>query len=126
MPVGKIAAQVAHASGAFMTVDRKLHNCDLRSPKKLPLKRLIRYFEGEFGEEVHQWLSKDYTKICVGIDSEEKIRKLHADAKELGMEAHLIIDNGRTCFDNVPTVTCLGLGPHYVDKFELTRKLRLL
>ncbi len=126
MPVGKIATQVAHASGAFLTKDRRLHNSDLLSPRGLPLKVLIKYFPGEFGEEVDQWIRNDYTKICLAIDSEEKIRKLYSDAVDAGLEAHLIIDNGRTCFNNVPTVTCLALGPHYLDKFELTKHLKLL
>lgn len=126
MPVGKIAAQVAHASGAFMTKDRRLYNSDLTSIRGLPVKRLIREFEGEFADEVEQWIMQDYTKVCLAADSEEHLVSLYEKALELGMEAHLIIDNGRTCFNNVLTKTVLGLGPHYVDKFELTSKLKLL
>jgi peptidyl-tRNA hydrolase len=126
MPVGKIAAQVGHASGAFMTINRRLYNCDLLSPKGLPVKRLIREFHGEFGDEVEQWIAQDYTKVCVAANSEEQLDELYEKAKALGMEAHLIIDNGRTCFNNVLTKTVLGLGPHYIDKFELTSKLKLL
>lgn len=126
MPVGKIAAQVGHASGAFLTKDRKIYRSDLNSPKGLPIKRLVRHFVGEFGDEVEQWIEQDYTKICVAIDSEEGLVRIYEQALALGMEAHLIIDNGRTCFDNILTKTCLGLGPHYIDKFEITRKLKLL
>lgn len=126
MPVGKIAAQVAHASGAFMTKDRHLYNSDIVSAKGFPIKRLIREFEGEFGDEVEQWIAQDYTKVCLAADSEEHLVSLYEQALKLGMEAHLIIDNGRTCFNNVLTKTVLGLGPHYLDKFELTSKLKLL
>jgi peptidyl-tRNA hydrolase len=127
MPVGKIAAQVAHASGAFMTKDRRLYNSDLCSPRGLPIKRLIREFEGEFGDEVAQWIVQDYTKVCLAADSEEHLVSLYEQALKLGMEAHLIIDNGRTCFNNVLTKTVLGLGPAYVHKFKgLTDHLRLL
>jgi PTH2 family peptidyl-tRNA hydrolase len=126
MPVGKISAQVGHAAGAFMTKDRKLYNTDMVSARGLPIKRLIKEFEGEFADEVEQWIIQDYTKICLAADSEEQLVELYEKALEQGMEAHLIIDNGRTCFNNVLTKTVLAIGPHYVDKFEITSKLRLL
>lgn len=126
MPVGKIAAQVSHATMAFLTKGNKLYGCDLNSSKGLPLKRLIQYFEGEFAEEVDAWIQNDFTKVCVKIDTEEELLAIHDTATKNGLVSHLVTDNGRTCFNNVPTNTCLCLGPHYIDKFWMTKHLKLL
>lgn len=126
MPVGKIAAQVSHASMAFITKNEKLYGCDMFSAKGKPLKRFIKYFEGDFAEEFDQWIQQDYTKVCLAVPSEDEMLEIYMYALEQKLEAHLITDNGRTCFNNIKTNTCLGIGPHFIDKFDITKHLKLL
>lgn len=57
------------------------------------------------------WLERSHTKICVQVDSEAELRRVYADAIARGLEAHLIVDSGRTEFGGVPTATCCAVGP---------------
>ena len=48
-------------------------------------------------------------------------------AKAAGLTAHLITDAGDTEFGGVPTVTALGIGPHFSSKLApVTGELKLL
>lgn len=105
MRKGKIGAQSAHASRAIMIEDRKRpgHNPDLET-----------------------WLETGQRTICLCIESEEALVKLHQKALSLGLESHLITDRGMTEFHGIPTKTCLAIGPHADEKFEgLTTGLQL-
>jgi PTH2 family peptidyl-tRNA hydrolase len=77
--------------------------------------------------EIDHWLSNSFRKICVYVNSEEELDALKEKAEESGLEVHLIIDNGATEFNGIPTKTCLAIGPHWDHKFEgITDHLPLL
>jgi PTH2 family peptidyl-tRNA hydrolase len=60
---------------------------------------------------VVEWLSGSFTKIAVKIDSEEALLKLIEDASNAGVITATIIDEGRTKFNGIPTLTCAAIGP---------------
>jgi PTH2 family peptidyl-tRNA hydrolase len=103
MRKGKMCAQAAHASMAFIT------------------RRLTYVDNGEYGvflsEVERQWLDESFVKICVSVDSEQELLALY----------ELVQDNGWTEFNNVPTYTCFALGPDEADKIDpFTSHLKLL
>lgn len=120
MRKGKMMAQAAHASMMFLQ------------------SKFLLYADGEkyyvddanldeFSEEEYKWFQGEYAKISVGIGSEEELLALLEKAKEAGLTAHLVTDNGHTEFDGVKTNTCICIGPHYPEKFVgLTDHLKLL
>jgi PTH2 family peptidyl-tRNA hydrolase len=103
---GKEIAQCSHASISFLT--KKMQN-------NIPLT-----------EVENTWLNDSFSKICLYVNSEEELLKVHNDALEKGLESNLITDSGRTEFHGVPTKTCLAIGPDYSVKIdEVTRSLPL-
>lgn len=136
MRKGKIAAQVAHASmGVLLNLGKTFESHDedgelLRREFQLPL-YLADY--GRPGSPVvnHQalteWLTGQFTKICVSCDSEAELDELHKQAAVHQLAHCLIVDSGLTEFNGVPTKTCLAIGPDYSDKIDpLTKHLKLL
>ena len=110
MDAGKAAAQVAHASIAFLA-----HR--LRSGKKISLDSMP--------DAEQAWIRGAFTKVCLRVDSHEELLEILAKAECAGLETHLITDAGRTVFDK-PTDTCIGIGPDFADKIDpITGHLRL-
>ena len=114
MRAGKIAAQVAHASMAAVLKDSKYigdtlqiqlnHDCALET-----------------------WLNTRFTKICVYVNSEEELLALEKQAQEANIRHALITDCGLTEFNNIPTKTCIALGPDWPDNLDtITGNLPLL
>lgn len=115
MRKGKMIAQGAHASIAFLTNKMKYKGFD-------PSKRII-----DITPQEDAWMEGRFTKICVRVDSEEQLDEIHAKATEAGLVSHLITDAGLTEFDGVPTKTCLAIGPDYSEKIDvITGDLKLL
>ncbi len=109
---GKEIVQGAHASIAFLT--RRIQN----NPSILA-KDLFTIVE-------KKWVEDKFTKICLQVSSEEELLKVYNDAKEAGIEAHLIQDLGLTEFDGVPTYTCIAIGPDKSEKIDkITGGLKL-
>ena len=105
---GKIAAQCCHASISFILRNITQNN-------KLNLSKVEM-----------DWVANGMTKICVRVDSEEDLHKVHAAAKAAGLESHIIKDHGKTEFKE-PTYTCLAIGPDYSSKIDqITGQLKLL
>lgn len=50
------------------------------------------------------------TKVCLVVDTTDELRALEAAYRPV-CGVSLVTDAGLTCFDGVPTVTCLGIGP---------------
>jgi PTH2 family peptidyl-tRNA hydrolase len=122
MRKGKMCAQAAHASMAFLT-------------RRLDVVANVYHGEPEVAYEGAvilsavevAWLNNSFTKICVGIDSEQGLLDLHTAAVVSGIEAHLVLDNGTTEFGGIPTYTCLALGPDDAERIDaLTGTLKLL
>jgi PTH2 family peptidyl-tRNA hydrolase len=103
---GKEIAQGSHASMAFL-VGAVLSN-------------------GKPTREQMEWLTGAHTKVCLQVESEAELRELHDRAKELGLDAHLVVDAGRTEFGGVPTMTACAIGPDDVEKIDrVTGHLKL-
>jgi PTH2 family peptidyl-tRNA hydrolase len=114
MRKGKMVAQGAHASLSFLS-------------DKIGLRKGKQNTSIEFDDEEKKWLTGAFAKICVQVDSEEELHRIHREAKDKGLHVHIILDSGRTEFSGVPTYTCLAIGPNYAHKIdEITGSLKLL
>lgn len=72
------------------------------------------------------WLAGEFTKITVAVDSLEALEEIEKKARDTGLNVCKITDNGHTCFDGVPTVTCLAIGPCYSSEVDpITKDLKL-
>lgn len=114
MPVGKIAAQVAHASMGAVLNEGDWNGQD---------------FTLECKDAMAEWLPVGYSfaKVVLGVKNLGQLEKYELMAKEAGIPVAKTTDSGRTVFDGVPTVTCLAIGPAYIDDIDaITGKLRLL
>lgn len=107
MSPGKLGAQCAHASIAFIS---NSFRDAIQNAKDGTL-------TGWFSPPEHSWLQGRFTKIVVFVDSEEELMKLHEDALEAGLNAHLIRDAGLSEFGE-PTNTCVGIGPDWVENLD--------
>lgn len=73
------------------------------------------------------WLLGAFRKITVYVNSEEELLTVYDKAKEAGLPAVLITDNGWTEFNGVLTNTCISIGPaHEDDVNRVTGNLPLL
>lgn len=115
MPVGKLAAQVAHAS--LMSF---LNACCIEKDK-----RKTSYGVFAFSCE-EEWLNNASTKVVLSVKNENQLLKYQKIADENAIPNALITDLGRTCFDNQETVTCLGVGPFDNETLDkLFKRLQL-
>lgn len=121
MRKGKMVAQGAHAS-LKVFFDR----VELHRHMKVPhdpghAEWWIR------NEAERQWMLGGFTKICVGVDSEEELLEVYKKAKEADILCALVTDAGRTEFGGVPTKTCCAIGPDTEERIDpITGHLRLL
>jgi len=122
MRKGKMCAQASHACMAFLT--KGMYWASVNDGFEFSTETIYDWREVE---EINYWLNHSFRKICVYVNSEEELRELHQKALDNGLISHLIIDNGATEFNGVPTMTCCAIGPHWDSKFEgITDKLPLL
>jgi PTH2 family peptidyl-tRNA hydrolase len=76
---------------------------------------------------VKAWLDGLFTKIAVGVSSEDELLELYNKAKDAGLIVALIVDSGLTVFKGVPTVTCIAIGPDAPERLQpVTGHLKLL
>lgn len=126
LQIGKIAAQVSHASMAFLLDGLIDRYAPISRPNSFSSGKLTKYLP----EEQLAWLTDPesaHAKVVVSVDSEKELRDLIASAKEKGITVHEVIDAGRTEFHGIPQLTCAAFGPHEVSKFiGLTDHLKLL
>lgn len=117
---GKEIAQGSHASMAWLA------------------KRVIRYLAGErhvdsallcdlsLSDAEREWLGRPFTKICLQVDSEAALRAVYDAAVAADLVADLIVDNGQTEFNGVPTPTCCAIGPAPAEAIDaITGSLKL-
>jgi peptidyl-tRNA hydrolase, PTH2 family len=105
MSPGKIASQAGHAY-----LDSYLKALEL-CPAKAQ----------EYKQDSHG------IKVCLRAKSLHELEKAHALAIQMGIPCALITDLGYTCFDGVPTITALGLGPARKAEIEqITKKFQLM
>lgn len=121
MPRGKIAAQASHASvGALLQsmFGKRLEESDFDGLQinKTP----------NVDDATKDWLTEGFTKICVYVESEQELLNIYKKAEESGLNVCLITDNGNTCFNGIPTKTCLAIGPTYSSLVDpITKDLKL-
>lgn len=117
---GKEIAQGSHASMAWLA------------------KRVMKYLAGArhvdsallcdlpLSDAEREWLGRPFTKICLQVDSEAALRAVYDAAVAAGLVADLIVDNGQTEFNGVPTPTCCAIGPDVVPLIDsVTGHLKL-
>jgi len=123
MKHGKMAAQVAHAAMSFLTREGRVGwQADMLNDVFMNDDDSIDRHNGA----IRDWLANSFTKVVLGVDSEEELRELEEKATEAGVMTHLVVDNGRTVFNGVSTATCLALGPDWNDALdELVEHLKL-
>ena len=110
---GKMEAQSAHASLKVFFDRAYISKTYLM---EIPLTK-----------EMVQWASGIFTKISLSCDSEEELDGLYRKAEEAGLPCSMVIDSGATEFHNIPTKTCIAIGPAQsaeIDKITGHLKLR--
>lgn len=76
---------------------------------------------------VMEWVTNLFTKVCVGVNSEEELLAIYEQAKEANIPCSLIQDAGLTEFDGVPTYTAVAVGPGATEDIDkITGDLKLL
>lgn len=114
MRKGKMCAQAAHASMAFLS--RRMS--DEGSP---------RVYEIALSPAEEDWLNNSFAKVVLYVNSEEELMEIHEKAVEVGLVSHVVTDNGTTEFHGVPTRTAVAVGPDYAEKIDaITSSLPLL
>ena len=119
MRKGKMVAQGAHGSeGAVFSqgyLDENQENLII------PLK------ENNTLTPLGFWVTSNFKKVCVSVNSEEELLELHEKAKQRNIPVALIQDSGLTEFHGIKTYTALGIGPALNEEFkDLTDHLPLL
>lgn len=115
---GKIAAQASHACMKifFDRVKNIFYNEDGSADVTI-----------NFTKEMELWRQGPFTKVCLQVHSEEELLDIYNKAKEKELPVALITDSGATTFHNVPTNTCIAIGPADSDKIdEVTGDLKLM
>lgn len=115
MRKGKMVAQGAHASMAVF-FDR----AGFKHPES-------EVMVVEVTPEMKAWALGLFTKICVGVDSEEELIQIWKEARNMDIPCSLIKDAGLTEFGGVPTYTAVAIGPDEADLIDtITGHLKLL
>lgn len=122
MRKGKMAAQAAHASMKVF-----FDGGHFTGEKIATVFGPAEKFQMLLGPEVAEWVRGLFTKIVVGIDSEEGILELRDQAYSAGLPFALIEDAGNTEFHGVKTITALAIGPAKAEDIDkITGELKLL
>lgn len=132
MSPGQLAAQVSHASMAFLT--RAIQQKAEKRPDGTVSTALL------FDEDMYEgWLGGIFTKICLGAKNKNKLMHVIDDAVAAGMQEgrdfFVIRDHCLTELELEETdengeewtVTCVGFRPMRTSEIDpITRKLQLL
>ena len=131
MSPGKLAAQVAHASEAFLLKNFLTGIGDKHYKYDMLTRELVGYtLQIPVDLDTYDWITSSYTKVILEVDSEAELEKVVNKAIKNGMEEDVdyfkIIDNGYTEFDNQKTWTCIGFKPMKSEDIDkVTKRLRL-
>lgn len=122
MRKGKMCAQAAHASMKVL-LDRGESVISFSED----LKSSGEAFTFSMDANIKEWVEGLFTKITVGIDSEEGLLSLWNAALTANLPCAIIRDAGNTEFHGVPTFTALAIGPAQSSDIDLiTGGLKLL
>ena len=140
---GKLVAQGAHASMAFLTSRLRAEALEALGWQHLNIERdeaggeqwIVFPKDFHYNVDVRAlahksdfmlplsieeilWVAQKFTKICLYVDTEEELLAVYRGAKEAGLTVHLIKDAGDTEFGGEATYTALAVGPHLKDKID--------
>jgi PTH2 family peptidyl-tRNA hydrolase len=100
---------IVDSSSFYDVVD--LNNCYLLRKKS--------YFD--------EYINGAFKKVVLAVNSEEELKKYYEIAKEKDINCSIILDSGKTEFDNVPTYTSVAIGPWEAKEIDkITGHLKLL
>ena len=110
MSAGKVAVQVAHASGSVIYDDRV----------KSILGSMI-----NLNSNSEKWIEEGQTKILKEVKNESQLLSAYEKAKEAGLPCSLITDLGLTELEGENNTT-LAIGPASFDEIQkITKRFRL-
>lgn len=128
MRKGKMLAQGAHASMKVLLDQLTVTPISLsggyiiENPRFMELSIVL-----GTSSSLYRWLSGEFTKIVVSVNSLEELEQLETQANNVGIKTAKITDAGRTEFGGVATVTALAIGPEKSNKIDpITKHLKLL
>ena len=127
MRMGKMAAQVAHASMKVFFDVKMTHLGDF------PVKDLLAAHDVRQGvpndaqqllvipltDAMASWVDGVFTKVVVGVESEEDLLRCYELARAAGLPTAVIQDIGTTEFRGVPTFTTCAIGPAEASEIDL-------
>lgn len=117
MDMGKSFSQVAHASMKFLADKIRKGLEEAPDGKDVCV---------DLNEAERIWFEGKFTKIVLAVSSEAELLQTKEECESKGIPAALIVDDGTTVFNGVPTPTCLGIGPAFADDIDsVTRSLKL-
>lgn len=117
--LGKCGAQIAHASmKVFFDRGKVVRGDSVRAPSGGGIN-----FEHEdelfstpclvipLTGDMASWVEGRFTKVVLGVETEEELLAIYEAAKEAGLPTSVIQDMGATEFKGVPTHTTCAIGP---------------
>ena len=120
MRPGKAIAQGAHAAMKFLALKIR----EVQDDRVVSMAG--EHFPVFLNQTEENWILSKFTKICLRVNSEEELLKLHQKALDAGLTSSLVTDSGLTVFNGVPTNTCIAIGPDEAEKIDaITGKLKL-
>lgn len=131
MRKGKMVAQGAHAAMLAVLGEMSIHALGIE-----PIQEWILH-TNTIKDPLHDWLADRFTKITVGVMSEDELFEIYKKALtvegivtgtvRMKMPCAIIQDAGKTEFHGEPTYTCAAIGPWWVDEIDaITGHLPLL
>ena len=131
MRKGKMVAQGCHASMACLLNNMLMYDGHGKGKEEFLLgqKDLKEKFGDKTGQAFWDYINGKcrFTKICVGVNSEQELLDVYQKAVAAKLPCSLIKDAGLTEFGGVPTLTCCGIGPAPADLIDaITGELTLL
>lgn len=128
---GKMIAQGAHASMAFLTypISRSIMEIENAAALAHPNPQKVLDcvgFTSKYTEAQRHWLTNSFAKVCLKVKTQEELEDLYQDSRDADLVAFMITDEGRTEFGGVKTKTCIAIGPDWCDKIDaVTAHLQL-
>lgn len=127
MRKGKMSAQVAHASIAFLTRQLQQQIDDSEGIPRPAIARPYDTFEVKLSHAAQAWVDGQFVKIVLSVANEAELLAVYDEAIAHNLEAQLIVDSGLTVFNGVPTATCVAIGPDWGERLApITDKLKLM
>jgi len=121
MSKGKLAAQVAHASSAYLTslIKRSDPSCEAGIYKG----------EVQIPQDIYEgWINGIFTKVCLEAKSDIKMQNICKKLEDEGFVENIdyfkIVDVGTTEFNGVPHWTCIGVRPIDEEDERIKRALK--